>query len=70
VILHQVDDRSSIIVALGFNKETKTLGVAFKNKYIYLYPNRTLAEYKRLLKAESIGSAFSALKLTKYERIQ
>lgn len=69
--IHNVEAVSTTITAMWFDPKTKVLAVLFKkNQGLYHYPDFTLAAYKKLLKAESIGKALKALRLTRFTRIQ
>jgi hypothetical protein len=50
---------SSSIVSIGYEPESETLEVEFKNSGIYQYFNVPLFMHERLLMAGSIGSFFN-----------
>ncbi|ARP63404.1 KTSC domain-containing protein [Mesorhizobium sp. WSM1497] len=50
---------SSSIVSIGYEPESETLEVEFKNSGIYQYFNVPLFMHERLLMADSIGSFFN-----------
>lgn len=52
---------SSNILAIGFEKETGTLGVTFTSGDEYLYSDVPESIYDELLVAESVGKAFNQM---------
>ena len=51
---------SSSIVSVGYNPDSETLEVEFKNTGIYEYYNVPQFMHERLMQASSIGSFFNA----------
>ena len=52
---------SKIICRLGYDEEKQELVVVFKTGKRYLYHNVSKSEYKAIIEAESIGSAFTTI---------
>jgi hypothetical protein len=51
---------SSSLVSVGYNPESETLEVEFKNSGIYEYYNVPQFMHERLMQAGSIGTFFNA----------
>ena len=47
---------SSMVYAIDYNPKTQTLEVAFKKNGVFVYSGVPSAEYRRLMKSDSIGS--------------
>jgi len=52
--LKKVD--SSMVYAVGYDKQTRTLEVIFRRGGIWLYHDVPPAEYRRMMTSDSIGS--------------
>jgi hypothetical protein len=50
---------SSNLLSVGYNPESETLEVEFKNSSVYEYYNVPQFMYERLMQAGSIGSFFN-----------
>lgn len=78
VIIFKVDG-STDIDSIGFNKQTKTLGVKFREQLrrgrmrppqIYLFPDQTWELFREFCAAPSKGKFFAAhIKGTKFEKV-
>lgn len=47
---------SSMVYAIDYDAKTKILEVAFKRNGVFTYSGVSPAEYRRLIKSDSIGS--------------
>jgi len=56
-----IDVKSKIILKIGYDEEKQELVVVFKTGKRYLYHNVSKREYKAIIEAESIGSAFTSI---------
>ena len=56
-----IDVTSEIICRLGYDEKTNELIVIFKNGKRYIYSNVSKSEFKAIIEAESIGSAFTTI---------
>ena len=56
-----IDVTSKIICRLGYDEKTNELIVIFKTGKRYLYHNVSKSEYKAIIEAESVGSAFTSI---------
>lgn len=56
-----IDVKSKIICRLGYDEKTNELIVIFKTGKRYLYSNVSKSEFKAIIEAESIGSAFTTI---------
>ena len=56
-----IDVTSKIICRLGYDEKTNELIVIFKTGKRYLYSNVSKSEFKAIIEAESIGSAFTTI---------
>lgn len=56
-----IDVKSKIILKIGYDEEKQELVVVFKTGKRYLYHNVSKSEYKAIIEAESIGSAFTSI---------
>lgn len=68
----QTDD-STTIKELHYNDDAKQMLAFFRNGGAYFYDNVTLAEFGKIISAESVGSAFSEFaknKTSGYRRIR
>jgi hypothetical protein len=52
--LKKVD--SSMVYAIGYNKDTRDLEVVFKSGKIWIYEDVSKDTYKELMESDSIGS--------------
>jgi hypothetical protein len=52
---------SSNLAAVGYDPDTETLEVEFKNGSVYTYSAVPADVYNELMEADSIGRAFAAL---------
>jgi len=68
VDVHEVE--SSVIRALGYNPNTKTLGIVFMNYSLYHYLRVPREVYERLLGSKSKGEVFAQLVRDKYEVVR
>lgn len=58
--MERVAVSSSNLVSVGYDPETETLEVEFKNSGIYQYLNVPGFIYERLMSADSIGKFFNS----------
>jgi len=56
-----IDVKSKIILKIGYDEEKQELVVVFKTGKRYLYSNVSKSEFKAIIEAESIGSAFTTI---------
>jgi hypothetical protein len=52
--------RSSNLASVGYDANSKTLEIEFKNRRVYQYFQVPAMEYLSLINAESVGRYFSA----------
>ena len=62
--------KSSNILSIGYNEESKTLEVEFKGSRVYQYKKVPNEVYSNLMDAESHGKFFSAYIRNKYPTIK
>ena len=65
--------KSTVILSIGYDPETRELEARFINKEIYRYFNVPSEEYEALMKADSIGEYFNKIfksKNYKYTKVE